>query len=260
MRLPINSEDLESYIHKGMKNGYLDSARLLRIRNAFLCKIREEIINVNVAKALMEWDKDYLYKIQFEYPILDFVPNAFPPTKMNIKDIFNMETDYRKNSHANTDKRCKKIDLAITQEVGIELAGQYEQSLVGIELKGINIKTKAILKDISRICEAMGTDDPIGKNNIQFGFCGFIKLLQSKTITYEKQFEEFVSKNEKDWSNHCRELESKYPLLGFTISVNEIQKTIFEELKITNPDDYDFSEIAEMTGGVIGIVITVKKK
>jgi len=253
--------ELKQSIKKGLTNGYKQNIHLLSSYNTFIDEVREYLLTVNVAQELLDWNKDYRYSIQIEYPILYFYNNAFLSHYWNMTDIFNIIQVSRQLEHSPTDTLNQKIDIAITQEQLGSLRSTQDRTLCGIELKGINKNTIEIINDLKRMSSAMILTDPISENSIEFCFCGFIKRFDKNENIVTSTFIQNVTTDEQNkWAETCNNLAKIYPKLSFTVEHFPIESATLEMVSNRYNEDSDYSEVANDTGIVIGYLLTIMRK
>ncbi|MDP4208433.1 MAG: hypothetical protein Q8928_06425 [Bacteroidota bacterium] len=256
----MNVTEIAEIIKKGLQKGYKQNLLLLSSYNDFIDQVREYLLTVNVAQHLLDWNENHLYKIQIEYPVLNFYNNAFPAYKLDAVDIFNMNIISRKSGHSPTDKNYQKVDLAITEERSGDV-GSHERSLVGIELKGINKNENDIIKDAERLAKAMLIEDSTDENSILLGFCGFLRRFdKSEELVNSLLINKWNEEETQRWQNICNDLNTKYPKLRFSIEIFEIVNTAYEKIAAIHKEmDSDYSEVASDTGIVSGGILSMQR-
>lgn len=253
--------EVKENIKKGLTNGYKQNLLLLSSYNSFIDQVQEYLLTVNVAQQLLEWNNQYRYKIQIEYPIFHFYNNAFVAYEWDIKDIFDMAIIQRQPGHSPTDKLQQKIDIAITQEQNGSNASTHERTISGIELKGINKSQEEIISDAKRMSKAMLLTDQICPNSIEFCFCGFLRRFDKvEEMVTDIFIQQKTIEEHNRWSNICRELAKDYPTLDFSIEKFDIINTSIEEVsEFHRKMDSDYSEVAINTGIVVGYILTIER-
>lgn len=257
----INISEVKDNIKIGLKKGYNQNLLLLSSYNNFIDQVREYLLTVNVAQQLLDWNVHHDFKIQIEYPVLNFYNNAFIASDWLVSSIFDMSLIERQRGHSPTEKYHQKIDIAITHEQSGNLATRDERTIVGIELKGINKRQEEIIKDAERMSNAMLRTDPISSNSIEFCICGFLrridkgaemvtkKIIQTKTNTLQLQ-----------WSQICVDLQTTYPSLKFKTEIFEVMTVALEDIAyIHGQMDSDYSEVANDTGIVVGCILSITR-
>lgn len=253
--------ELKQSIEKGIINGYKQNIHLLSSYNNFIDEVREYLLTVNVAQELLDWNKDYRYSIQIEYPILYFYNNAFLSHYWDMTDIFNIIQVARQLGHSPTDTLNQKIDIAITQEQLGSLASTQNRTLCGIELKGINKNTSEIINDLKRMSSAMILTDPISENSIEFSFCGFIKRFdKNENIVTSSYIQNVTTDEQNKWAEICNDLAKIYSRLNFTVEHFPIESATLEMVSDRYNEDSDYSEVANDTGIIVGYLLTITRK
>src|SRR5437868_4858304 len=256
----MDAKTIKQYIRAGIIKGYKEHLQLISSYSEFVDAIREYLLTVNVAQALLEWDKPYSYKIRIEYPVLNFFNNAFPSVKIEYTDIFNMELISRELGHAPTKSYHQKLDIAIVEEQSRGFANN-ERSLVGIELKAINVSEAIFIKDIHRLVKAMSITDRIDSNSIKFRFGAFLKRLDQNTeLITAATIKERNDKQHIHWTEICNNLNATYPFLNFDTELFEIANTPYENVASRFESSDDYSEVANETGSISGCIISIARK
>lgn len=261
MGSPINLNEIEEIIKTGIRKGYREHFQMCEGYNEFTEYIREYLLTVNVAQHLNEWkweQKLYEIKVVLEYPLKKYYENAFPPGVMTGDSIFTMGINTRKENHSPTPDNLEKIDVSIICPYHSSFSN-YDQSLVGIEIKGINQQTNLIKKDISRLSLAMTNIDEIGDNSIVCGYAVFLQRLDKpREIVTDDQIEDLLSKEKAKWDKICGDFQDSHQQLSFICDEFEISSKPFDP-KYRDPDD-DYGTIAEETGCIYGYLIKITRK
>lgn len=257
----MNSSDIIEQIKIGLTKGYKQNLFLLSSYSDFIEQVREYLLTVNVAQQLLEWNDKHNYKIQLEYPILQFYNNAFLAHALEIEDIFNMVLIQRQNGHSPTDKLNQKIDIAITQEQTSNAFSQ-ERTLCGIELKAINKNDNEVINDAKRMSNAMMLTDKISTNSIEFCFCGFLRRFDKGEEMVTDAFIHSKIRDEQNrWDAICNRLATEFPTLIFSVEKFDIINTSLELVaEIHKQMESDFSEVANATGIIVGYIMSIMRK
>ncbi len=259
----MTANEVADVIKLGLKKGYKENLLLIRSYTVFIDEVREYLLTVNVAQQLLIWNEPNSNKIRIEYPVLYFYNNAFLSYVLNVTDIFNMGIISRQSGHSPTEKRYQKIDLAITQTMEGEMGSEHERSIVGIELKGINKNEDDIIKDAERLANAMILQDTgVGKNSIEFCFCGFLKRLDDdEQMVTKADVPTLTQRETNNWTAICNKLNTSYNQLNFSIDFFDIVITPVEAVsQFHRQAESDYSEVANDTGLVLGGILKIERK
>ncbi len=177
-----------------------------------------------------------------------------------MSDIFDMTVAYRGSEHSPTKTLNQKIDIVITENqrgVGSD-DSRHDRTLVGIELKGINTKDQDIILDAERMAQAMILTDSISDNSILFCFCCCLKRLDKDKEMLTDESKNTKIQNEKNrWEKICEGLSIKFSTLIFSLDIFEIVSTPLESLTRIGEDHF---EIANETGAIIGVILSINRK
>lgn len=256
-------ENLKKTIINSIESGYKQNLYLLSSDNERQNKIREYLLTVNVAQFLLDWNKEHIYKIHLEYPISEFYNNAFVPAKYEGNGIFDMKLINREDHTKNIPQRQKsknisqqKIDIVITEEgQGIV---SFRESIVGIELKGINQKKNLVIADVERLANAMIEKDKISNNGITCCYCVFlIRIDNDKTILTEKILKTKLESVKTKWDKECSILKNKYAELQFVFDIFEVDTQRYETVAHHYNEMDDVAEIAYDTYAFYACMLSV---
>lgn len=252
-------QNIEEYIIKGIRKAYSEDLQLHSVFDNFTHKIREYLLTVNVAQQLLEWNKQFEYKIYIEYPLKSFFDNAFVPCKFVGDSIFNQTILQRSIEHSGTKRLSQQIDLVITKE---EINNStFDRSIVGIELKGINKPKSLILNDINRLGKSMIGKDNISENSIELCYSAFLKRFdKDKDIITKDSIEQKLSKESQKWEKECAILRKIYPALSFCVNAFEIKSIPVDSIVQHFEENSDIAEVAYNTGSIYGYLIKIERK
>jgi len=256
----MGSKEIADFVHHGLSNGYKQNLLLLSSYENFAKDIREYLLTVNVAQSLLGWNRNHDFQIRIEYPILHFYNNAFVESIDQSPDIFTTKIAQRRTDHSPTNALHQKIDIAIVRLENAYI-GDQERTVIGIELKGPNIKTNDILDDIRRMARAMGLTDRISDNSIKFCFSGFIIEFDNSKIIDEVVAAKNVQETYVRWESLCRELNAEFPALEFSFNHSVIESIPLEMIEELHRElDSDYAEVASKTGLVISGLVEIKRR
>lgn len=257
--------DLEQNLKEGLRNGYNQNQVL---HTSFIdneTSIVEYLLTVNVAQQLIEWNskKNYDYSLYLEYPTEKFFKNAFVPY-MEVGDgLFDNEIihpEVTKSLRDNEDIRTGRIDLVVCKEkLGYS---DFKESLVGIELKGLNPSLEKVIEDIDRLVLAIEMSDTDKKfeNSIQSGYCLHIKKLGgdkrlSTKDTLEKAMAKSIENLKKVIGEKAKKTSAKIDVVTDIVSI----KTKEDFDKQGNKEDVTADEVAEGTKIVFSVLIKITR-
>jgi hypothetical protein len=249
---------VKQYVQKGLEKGYREHLEFISSDNDLVYGIREYLLTVNVAQALNRWDKPFSYRIYLEYPVLKFFINAFPSTRIEAADIFNMKIVSREPGHSPTTSYNQKIDIVIVEEqVGFIT---NERSLVGIELKGINQSVPDITQDVKRLANAMIRTDKIDGNSIIFCLCAFLRRFdKAEELVMASTIQEQNNREQERWKVICDNLTKEFSQLSFETEIFDIVSKPYETIAAKYHLTDDYHEIANETGRVAGILLSITR-
>jgi hypothetical protein len=263
----INLKDVEQAIISGMIKGYSENQLLQTNYNDFQSKITEYLLTVNVAQSLLKWNKHHTYNISIEYPAVDFFNNAFKlvDIKYDISSnilahsTINQRGEHKSTTRNNNDKgNIEKIDIAIL----VDCPDQHIESmrsLVGIEIKAINPNKTDVIKDVTRLSEAINLQDNISENSILAGYSTFIQKLSMdkyEDMILTKQINlDLIEKFKSKWNKIINQIDHVHIIDFFIVEVvsEEDISEIYTSL------DKDYHDIVSETGAVIGVLLKVSK-
>ncbi|WJS93385.1 hypothetical protein NYQ10_14925 [Flavobacterium johnsoniae] len=258
----MNSSEIIEQIKIGLTKGYNQNLLLLSSSSYFIEQVREYLLTVNVAQQLLEWNKYHNYKIQLEYPILQFYNNAFLSHDLDVTDIFNMVLLQRQTGHSPTNKLNQKIDIAITREETDFQAFSQDRTICGIELKAINKTDNEIINDAKRMGSAMTLTDNISSNSIQYCFCGFLRRFDKcEELVTDIFIKTKIIQEQNRWDSICTNLSIEFSTLNFSVEKFDVVNTSLELIAdIHNKMGSDFSEVANATGIIVGYILSINRK
>jgi hypothetical protein len=249
-------------IHLGLRRGYYQYKRFGESLEGFEHKMTEYLLTVFVAIEVNQCDfKSGTIYTKPEYPLWQFYTSAFPSVKLKSKtNIFDRSEFIRRKYIKKATK--ERIDIAILKgEVG------HLRIIHGIELKAINSNYEGVIKDLKRLSESMITTDKSDSNSISSCYSGFIKSYKKvsspiKKTELEKLRQRKLKEVEQILDTDFRN-KKKYQKLTYTVHYSEIDSVSSEEYlgrSIGIPDELpDYSDAANNTGEVLGIVIEIQR-
>ncbi|MFA8299702.1 MAG: hypothetical protein ACEPOV_06050 [Hyphomicrobiales bacterium] len=257
----MNINEIKNSIKEGMEKGYNENISLRSSYDNLIKEIREYLLTVNVAQKLLKWkekNQKHYYKINLEYNLKDFYNNAFSESKpIETASIFDFGWISREK-HSPTNNNNKKIDIVITKDSTSYLGFEGVNSIIGIEIKGINKNKKDIIADAERLINAMINKDSVGENKIQYCFCSFLDMLNTEnTIQDSSLISKYKNKLRDNWDKELNSLRDNYKDLNFSFEIFDIIENPYKEDKFSHCDDYNV--VAKQTGSLIGGLITIKR-
>ena len=255
--------DIEKHLKIGLHTGYNQNQVLHTSYIDRETSIVEYLLTVNVAQQLIEWntEKHWCYSLYLEYPTEKFFKNAFLPYMQvgdNIFDIDIIHPEVTKSIKNNKSIRHGRVDLAVCAEKTD--FSDFKESLIGIEIKGINPSTDKVIEDIERLVQAIEMRDDNFDNSIQACYCLHIKKLGGdKRISSKASLEKAM---QKSIENLDRVIKSKFKTTSTQIELfGEIISIMTSEnfSKQGNVEDLSFSEVAEGTKIVFSVIIKISR-
>jgi hypothetical protein len=256
--------DIEQHLKKGLINGYNQNQILHASYVNNDTSITEYLLTVTVAQQLIEWNEEnhYLYSLYLEYSTEKFFKNAFLPymeVGNNIWDMGIIHPEVIKSIKENEDIRTGRIDLAVCKaHVGY---GDFKDSLMGIELKGINPNLNKVIEDVQRLVLSIEMKDVTFGNSIQTGYCLFVKKLGGDKRLSSK--EALVRAMSKSIENLDKVIKAKVKTSTANIEVlKEIIeiKTKEDFDKMGNKEEITSNEVAEETKIVYSVLIKITRQ
>lgn len=270
-KVSINLNDIEDIIKGGAKKAYRDNLFLTGNYTDFQSRMIESLVVITIAQKLLDWAFLNYCQIQLEYPIKDFYNGAFPDIIWTQREIFDPSQFVKRQNHnpikVNSEKssdakekenKSGRIDIAITTEPSSGKEGAFFinpklKSLIGIEIKAINKSTSEIENDFIRMSNAVALEDRISSNGIISCYCLFYRRLDNpKQINSKEEIEELKIVDKDKWSKKFDVLIQSTPSLKYDIEPIIISEGAVDEIaEYYPPEEFDASEIAEMTGLVV---------
>lgn len=256
-------QELIDAIQLGLRRGYYHYKQIHDNYDGFEDKMTEYLLTVFVSIEISGFSfRQGRTRTRLEYPLWRFYTEAFPKIKYtNPDDLFKLnEHIIRQYKHEQTKQR---IDITVFKE---EL--DYIVSLHGIELKAINTSKDGIVKDLKRLSDSMITTDITGHNAIESCYSAFIKMYKNdgtpvtstelKTMKNETEYwvEEILNnsyRNNKDYAG----LEYHTNTVHIDTQSSEEYLESYKGIPDLEPE---YSEAAENTGEVLGVVVEISRK
>jgi hypothetical protein len=255
--------DIEHHLKEGLKNGYNQNQVLHTSYFDNETSIVEYLLTVNVAQKLIEWnsEKSYSYSLYLEYPTEKFFKNAFLPYMEvgdGIFDIDIIHPEVTKSIKDNDDIRTGRIDLVVCKEK-LGFTG-FKESLIGIELKGLNPSLDKVVEDIERLVLSIEMKDGKFENSIQAGYCLHIKKLGGdKRLSTEKTLESAMQKSIENLENVIK-AKVKTTTTKIAVLSEVVSKMTCEEFaQQANQKDLTADEVAEGTKIVFSVMIKITR-
>ena len=253
--------DIEKHLDEGLKNGYNQNQILHTSYIDNATSIVEYLLTVNVAQKLIDWNEEngWIYSLYLEYPTEKYFKNAFLPYMEVVENIFDMNIIHpqvAKSLIENNDIRTGRLDLVVCKEkMGFY---DFKESLIGIELKGINPGFEKVIEDINRLVLAIEMKDDKFNNSIQSGYCLHIKKLGGdKKLSTKKDLEKAMNKSIENLKNVIK-LNVKKTTAKINITSNIISmKTTEDFSEDANKEDLTADEVAEGTKIVFSVMIKI---
>lgn len=257
-------ETIEKYLVNGLRNGYTQNRVLHTSYLDNESSIIEYLLTVNVAQELIEWNSNnsYSYSIFLEQATETFFKSAFLPYMEVGNDIFDMKIihpEVLKSIDTNTDIRVGRLDLAVCREKGGFL--NYKESLVGIELKGINPNIDKVIADVKRLVLAIEMKDDKFKNSILKCYCLHIKKLGGdKRLSKKTDLENAMHKSIVYLKDAIAK-KATFTTTTFDLTPHIIDiKTVEDFNAQGNKEDLSADEVAEGTKIVYSVIIKIERK
>ncbi len=267
----INLRDIESIIKEGAKKAYRDNLFLTGNYTDFQSRMIESLVVITIAQKLLDWAFPNNCQIQLEYPIKDFYNGAFPDIIWTQREVFDPSQFIKRQNHnpikLNSEviedvklieNKSGRIDIAITTEPSSGKEGAFFinpklKSLIGIEIKAINKNASDIENDFNRMANAVSLEDRISPNGILSCYCLFYRRLDNpKQINSKEEIEGLKVKDKDKWTSKFNELIKSNPTVKYELKPIIISESAVDGLaNYYPPEEFDASEIAEMTGLVV---------
>ncbi|CAM1366240.1 hypothetical protein [Tenacibaculum xiamenense] len=271
-------EDVEKLIIEGLKKGYRQNLFFTQNYTGFQSRIIEYLITVNIAQSLEEYCFKGCLGVNLEYPLEKFYNGSFPCIKYNYPDIppntnkegkkllnyFGATLQNRKD-HNPSQNKSKRLDIAITGDP-IHTDGYLtneRRSLVGIEIKTLNPSKASVIKDITRLADALNLEDEISENQILCGFVCFFRRFDKENETFSQHQINNSKKSEKNkWIKNLNDLTEIYPKLNFNIIPEVLEESPVENVGPfeEKPELENYEDYADNSGLVIGYLIKITHK
>lgn len=254
---------IREYIKKGHKNAYNQLFFLNPNGGDLHSRATEYLFTVNIIQELINWkiEVDDVYKeIWLEYNEKKFKKNCFPHIKINGEDIFEQKLQVRKN-HLAERSRQGRVDIAILQDSSGALEGI--RSVFAVEVKGINPNWASIKKDLNRLIGFLNATDPIGENSLKECFMIYSKRLDTPNKIYSNKEYEQDKVREEDLMTSRISKFNGFEGVGLGVEIFDMTKNFIETYDGINYEPYDqpdYSELANDTGAVVGVLLTLKRK
>jgi hypothetical protein len=273
----INLKDIEDIIKEGAKKAYRDNLFLTGNYTDFQSRMIESLVVITIAQKLLDWAFPNYCQVHLEYPIKDFYNGAFPDIIWTQREVFDPTQFVKRQNHnpikvdseRNDDVKSKenksgRIDIAITTEPSSGKEGAFFinpklKSLIGIEIKAINKSASEIENDFIRMANAVSLEDRISSNGIISCYCLFYRRLDNpKHINSKEEIDRLKVLDKDKWSGKFNELIKSTPILKYDLEPIVISEGAVDGLAdYYPPEEFDASEIAEMTGLVVCYLVKI---
>ncbi len=273
----INLKDIEDIIKEGAKKAYRDNLFLTGNYTDFQSRMIESLVVITIAQKLLDWAIPNHCQVQLEYPIKDFYNGAFPDIIWTQREIFDPSKFIKRQNHNpikvnskwNDDVKVKenksgRIDIAITTEPssgkeGVFFINPQLKSLIGIEIKAIIKSAAEIENDFIRMANAVSLEDRISSNGIISCYCLFYwRLDNPKHINSKEEIDSLKVLDKEKWFSKFNELIKSTPILKYDLDPLVISEGAVDGLAdYYPPEEFDASEIAEMTGLVVCYLVKI---
>ena len=177
----------------------------------------------------------------------------------NIWDMGIIHPEVIKSIEDNKEIRTGRIDLAVCKaNFG---TWDFKESLMGIELKGINPNLNRVVEDIMRLVLAIEMKDDTFGNSIKAGYCLYVKKLGGDKRLSTK--EALVKAMSKSIENLEKVIKAKVKTSTANIEVlKEIIeiKTKEDFEKMGNREEITSNEVAEETKIAYSVLIKITRQ
>lgn len=257
--------DIEKHLKDGLRNGYNQNQVLHTSYIDTETSIVEYLLTVNVAQQLIEWNKEekWNYSLYLEYPTEKYFKNAFLPYMQVGDDIFDIDIihpEVTKSIKDNEDIRTGRLDLVVCKEkLGFT---DFKESLVGIELKGLNPNLDKVVEDIDRLVLSIEMQDDNFENSITAGYCLHIKKLGGdKRLSTKTTLENAMQKSIENLEKVINAKAKKKTTTNIEVITEILSiKTSEDFAQQGNKDDLTADEVAEETKIVFSVLIKITRQ
>ena len=256
--------NIEHYLIDGLSIGYNQNQVLHTAYINNETSIVEYLLTVNVAQKLIEWNESqkWNYSLYLEYPTDKFFKNAFLPYMQVGDDIFDSDIihpEVTKSIKQNDKIRTGRIDLVVCKEKSGFI--DFKESLIGIELKGLNPNLDKVVEDIDRLVLPIEMEDDKFENSIQAGYCLHIKKLGgdrrlSTQVVLESAMNRSIKNLENVIKSKVKTSTTKIEVKSEVVSI----KSSEDFAKQGNTKDITADEVAEGTKIAFSILIKIERK
>ena len=178
----------------------------------------------------------------------------------NIFDFDFIHPEVTKSIKDNEDIRKGRLDLVVCKEkLGIT---DFKESIVGIELKGLNPNLDKVVEDIDRLVLSIEMQDKNFKNSIRAGYCLYIKKLGGDTkISTKANLENAMQKSSENLLRTINAKAKKKTTTNIEVITEILSiKTSEDFAQQGNKDDLTADEVAEGTKIVFSVMIKITRQ